>query len=206
MIRALLLALTLVSSPVWATVDGWPALYDVVGVASDDVLNVRAGPNAQAEIIGTLEHDAAAIEVIRPDEEFEWGLINQGERTGWISLNFVIPQPEQWYGSIPNLTQCFGTEPFWSLTRRAGMLEFERPDARRIAVDEAYFIGSLNRRDRFTTAGSSIAQGLTATIATEACSDGMSDRAYGLSVDIILEDAFDAALYSGCCSIAPLAE
>ena len=99
--RRLLVLIALCGAPAWATTDAWPALYDVVGVASDDVLNIRAEPSSGSEIIGTLSHDAEGIEVIRPDEGFEWGLVNVGERTGWISLTYAVPQPGQWYGQIP---------------------------------------------------------------------------------------------------------
>ena len=46
-----------------------------------------------------------------------------------------------------------------------------------------------------------LADGLTALIARAACSDGMSDRAYGLSATVILGAAPDARQMSGCCSL-----
>ncbi len=207
MIRWLSVAfLVFAALPAAATTDGWPALYDVVGVAADDALNVRSGPGTEHEIIGTLPYDAEDIEIVRPSEDLDWGLLNFGEATGWISLNFAVPQPGQWYGSIPKITQCFGTEPFWSIERSLELLRFRNQDGLNIAVDEAYFIESRNRRDRFIASGSSVVNGLTLVVSNQTCSDGMSDRDYGLSVDVLVEDAFDAQLYSGCCSIAPLSE
>lgn len=202
MIRALAVLLLLVQ-PALATTDAWPALHDVVDIQSGDVLNIRSAPDPSAKIIGSFAPDATGIEVIRPNESFDWGLVNVGEGTGWASLRYLVPQPGQWWGQLPAITQCFGTEPFWTLTFREGSLEFSRPDEPEIRMDAAYYIGSLNNRDRFVMSGSNIARGITVAIRTEACSDGMSDRAYGISADLVLEDAFDATLFSGCCSIQP---
>lgn len=198
------LAVLLLSvQPAPATTESWPALHDVVGVQSNDVLNIRAAPDAAAEIIGSFASDAIDIEVIRPNESFEWGLVNLGDRTGWASLRYLVPQPGQWWGQIPAITRCFGTEPFWSLTFNNDSIEFSRPEESDIRMDTAYYVGSQNNRDRFFMSGSNIARGITVAIRTEACSDGMSDRAYGISADLVLEDAFDATLFSGCCTIQP---
>ncbi|MEO1155590.1 MAG: SH3 domain-containing protein, partial [Pseudomonadota bacterium] len=50
--------------PVWGAAQGYPALFDVTGVASDDVLNIRSAPSATAEIIGTLAHNETGVEVV----------------------------------------------------------------------------------------------------------------------------------------------
>ena len=39
-------------------------MFDVTGVAANDVLNIRAAPDASAEIIGTLSPNARDIEVV----------------------------------------------------------------------------------------------------------------------------------------------
>ena len=58
---ALLLALAL---PSGAAAKGLPALHDVTGVAADDVLNVRARPDASAPVLGALTPDATGVEVV----------------------------------------------------------------------------------------------------------------------------------------------
>lgn len=214
MIRALV-AWLLLATPLWATQDGWPALYDVAGVAADDVLNIRSAPGADADIIGTLAPDATDIEVIRDNDGRQtWGLVNSGEGTGWVSLAFMARHPGQWDGQIPDIRQCFGTEPFWSLRVDAPAVTFGAPDrAEREGLVSGLF-GSPNRRDRFAYDGSFFPDGtgdldFLATLRTEACSDGMSDRAFGISVDLFLSGGSDTeqtGLYSGCCSIAPPAE
>lgn len=100
--------------PTSATTEGWPALFDVVGVSFDDVLNVRSSPDPDAEIIGDLAPSSKDVEVVRPDDTGNWGLVNSGEGTGWVSLAFLARQPGAWSGQFPDRAQCFGTEPFWS--------------------------------------------------------------------------------------------
>jgi hypothetical protein len=72
-----------------------PALFDVTGVASGDVLNLRAEPSAQATIIGSFPADATGIEVIATDSSGRWGQVNAVERAGWASLAYLARQPGQ---------------------------------------------------------------------------------------------------------------
>ena len=51
------------SSPLLACADG-PDSYRVVGVAADDVLNVRSGPSLGFSVIGALPHDATGVQNI----------------------------------------------------------------------------------------------------------------------------------------------
>jgi uncharacterized membrane protein len=46
-----------------------------------------------------------------------------------------------------------------------------------------------------------VADGLTAVIAPAACSDGMSDRAYGLEATVILGGGAQARMLTGCCAL-----
>lgn len=210
MIRLFTLLMFL-ATPALATQDGWPALYDVTGVASDDVLNVRSAPNAEADLVGRLAPDARNIEVIRPNEALTWGLINTGEGTGWASLAYLERQPGQFDGRIPDIRQCFGTEPFWALTIDPPRATFSTPDdAGRDGLVSGLF-RSENRRDRFVFSGAFFPDDfgvldMQMTLRNEACGDGMSDRAYGYSVDLFLSGSSDPRahrLLSGCCSISP---
>ena len=51
------------SSPLLACADG-PDSYRVVGVAADDVLNVRSVPSLGFSVIGALPHDATGVQNI----------------------------------------------------------------------------------------------------------------------------------------------
>ena len=197
--RPILAALLILAAlPARATVDGWPALFDVAGVAADDVLNVRAAPASDAAIVATLAPDATDVEVIRPNDTHGWGLVNTGEATGWVSLAFLERQPGQFEGAFPPVAQCFGTEPFWTLALDGDAATFSTPDG---ATDGRVLgrLGSLSRRDRHGLRVA-LAEGrrIDGVISTEACSDGMSDREYGLAFDFV----GTGGVLSGCCALS----
>lgn len=62
MIR-LAIAFILAATPVWATADG-PDFWQVKGVASNDVLNMRMGPGTEYMILDTLPHNARKLKAI----------------------------------------------------------------------------------------------------------------------------------------------
>lgn len=185
-----------------ATQDAWPALYDVAGVAEDDVLNVRAAPDAAAPIVATLTHDAAGIEVIRPGPRHDWGLVNTGEGIGWVSLAYMARRPGQWAGAVPEVAQCFGTEPFWSLLQEAGTLRLDRPGADGTPLPITWQGGTLAHRGRYALTAGDGATGLAVTLAVADCGDGMSDRAYGIEATVIVDGTDGPDMLWGCCSLA----
>ena len=213
--RALAIVVAIFAAmPAFATQDGWPALYDVAGVAADDVLNIRAEPDAGAPVIGTLAPDAANVEVIRATDDLRWGLVNTAERSGWVSLSYMARQGGQWDGRMPEVRQCFGTEPFWSLSHEGAQVRFATPEDPAIDGLVSGRYGSASRRDRFVYSGSLISPDagpleFVLSLRTEACNDGMSDRSYGIGADLLIRDR-DASdglrthvLVSGCCSLVP---
>ena len=207
MIRAALLALCMGALPAGATQDQWPALHDVTGVAADDVLNIRAAPDAGAEIVGTLEPDARDVEVIAPDPRHGWGQVTTAEGTGWVALPFLSRQPGQYVGAFLKPRRCFGTEPFWSLDLDEGTGAVFRGGPESETAAEGVVSGrfaSLGRRDvqalRLTWRDGGDA---TAMLHITACSDGMSDRSYGIRIDLLRPGSGEAALLSGCCALSP---
>lgn len=202
MIRLLALLL-LLAGPARATVDGWPALFDVTGVAADDVLNVRAAPSAGAPVIGTLAPDARGVEVIRPTRDLRWGRVNLGDQAGWAALAYLQRRPGQWDGAIPDSLTCTGTEPFWSLRLDPGATRLDRPEGAALTAGPAARQPAEGRRDVWAFRAWAEGRGLSGFVTRAACSDGMSDRDYGLRVEFLelLGDGFTA--YSGCCSLAP---
>ncbi|EBA05728.1 COG3650 family protein [Sagittula stellata] len=176
-----------------------PALHRVTGVAADDVLNVRAGPSAQTEIVGTLAPDATGVGVVRT--EGGWGLVNAGERAGWASLRFLEAEPGGTLAEAGAL-RCFGTEPFWSLKIAPGaeavLTSPENMDG------AAYEVGELRRMpaalEKYLVDGSGPEGAVAAIIQRAACNDGMSDRAFGLDVSVVLSGG-DRRVLSGCCTL-----
>ncbi len=189
-----LLAFVMLPTLLWA--DTFPALYDVTGVASDDVLNIRAEATASAETIGALAHNSSNVEVIATAGN--WGQINSDEGTGWVSLRYMARQASNPDYALAHRIGCYGTEPFWSAEFVQGQkVQFSSPEG------------------GYETAGAGLvvpASGVTglwgmafddsvASFRREICSDGMSDRQFGLSVALYSHHAGEIALYSGCCSI-----
>ncbi|MBU2992259.1 SH3 domain-containing protein [Octadecabacter sp. 1_MG-2023] len=190
--------LSIVATVAFATVDGWPALYDVTGVAADDNLNVREQPNASSIVISTLPPMAENIEVIAVNEDETWGLINIDGGTGWVSLRFMARQPEQFAGYTPAITVCHGTEPFWALEIEDDNFAFSAPDVTGTPTPLTV-LRSANRIDRFAL----ISDGITGVVSTQACNDGMSEMQFGLSIDLLAPLYGETQLLSGCCSIQP---
>ena len=197
MIRLFTALLFCVALPALATTDAWPALYDVINVEKDDVLNVRSGPGTSFDVIGSLEHDTENIEVIRPSEDFEWALINIDEGKGWVSLSFIVPQPGQWDGYFPEFRRCSGTEPFWSLLRQDGQVTLKQMDGDNISVPVLWETTSRNHTLRHAFR----AEGMTGLVSVQYCDDGMSDREFGIELNLLLDGS--DVLYQGCCSLSP---
>tara|TARA_R110002049_G_scaffold44333_6_gene130243 strand:+ start:100731 stop:101342 length:612 start_codon:yes stop_codon:yes gene_type:complete len=202
--RGLLIALLcLLSLPAAATQDAWPALYDVTGVAASDVLNIRERPNSSAPIVGVLSPAARNVELIRPNDRETWALVNTREGSGWVSLKFLKRQQEQWLGKMPPVASCAGTEPFWGIKVNGQRMTFSG-----LAFDaQSYSIiqsgSAQNRRDRYNLIGSGPSGTAIAAITMQACTDGMSDRDFGLTVDLFLQGTDQWQHLTGCCSLSP---
>lgn len=194
MIRLGVIALALWPGLVWAFT--LPELHDVTGVASDDVLNVRAAASASSDKISELAHDATNIEVVDRSPDGKWGLVNTGEASGWVSLRFLAPHAAHPDAPIGRTLSCSGTEPFWSLEIEQGaQARFDGLGLEAVSMTADVLQQARGRIDRF-----SLTIGLSgvAMVRVQRCSDGMSDRAYGLDVDYLHQDG---VLYSGCCSL-----
>lgn len=185
-----------------AAAQSFPSLHRVTGVASDDVLNIRASASASADIIGTLPPGQAGIEVMTTAKG--WGLVNIDERSGWVSMRFMKQMmPEVW---PPKVFRCFGTEPFWSglaiSAKHGRVIRFELPGEPWI---EARLRERTSRNDsrrisgRFTKAETTFTGHYV--LSRQLCTDGMSDRTYGLMSDFLIRRDNRWTHYSGCCSL-----
>ncbi|WP_164661457.1 COG3650 family protein [Tropicibacter sp. Alg240-R139] len=194
MIRVWVILLILWPGVIWAFT--LPELHDVTGVAPNDVLNVRAAPNALSEKVSELAHDVANVEVVDRSPDGKWGLVNSGEASGWVSLRYLAPHAENPDFSIGRKLTCSGTEPLWSLEIEQGkQARFDGLGLQAVSMTADVMQQARGRIDRF-----SLTVGLSgvAMVRAQQCSDGMSERAYGLDVDYLHHDG---VLYSGCCSV-----
>ena len=182
-----------------------PTLFDVTGVAADDVLNIRAEPDASSEIIGSFAPGAQRIEVVAHDSSGRWGQVNTNGRSGWASMHYLAYRTDVWEdGKVPPSLSCAGTEPFWSLAPDGGTLTYSTPDGPEIHLPLVSVLSpGYLRAPRRTLIGEGAAARITAVVVPAACSDGMSDRAYGLDATLIIEQGRERRMRVGCCSIAP---
>jgi uncharacterized membrane protein len=188
-----------------------PSLFDVTGVASNDVLNIRANASGSSDKIGFLSHNQKSIEVIATTANGKWGLVNSGERSGWVSMRFMQSSPS-WIENFPADLTCSGTEPFWFLgfsSNGSAIADWSPMGLtdQQETVYSAYW--SSRPQNRITqTYGFELLNELTGSgvmssgiIRTQLCSDGMSDRDYGFTIDLLLSGP-ERKLISGCCSIS----
>ena len=195
MIRLLILLLAL-ASPLRA--EDLPALHAVTGVAANDVLNIRERPDAGSPIIGTLAPDATGVEVIATSGA--WALVNTDEGSGYAALRYLAREPGPAWSALQTPITCIGTEPFWSLEidPQAGETRYRTPEGEgpRVAPLATVWPGL----PWAPSAAVGLEEGL-AVMQPQECSDGMSDRRYGIAVDIFRSGPGGAERLSGCCSL-----
>jgi uncharacterized membrane protein len=175
-----------------------PALYDVSGVNAGDVLNVRTLPNADSDIIGELPPGAVSVEVVAWSRKSEWALVNAGDTAGWVSARFLEPsQANSGAWGLPEGFRCFGTEPFWMIAPTAEGFEMTTPDT--MDSPDLISVQDFSPPDDVSLGlffrGTEKGVALTSQVLPGRCSDGMSERAYGLHYT-------DTAGRLGCCTLA----
>ena len=182
-----------------------PRPYSVSGVAADDRLNIRAAPDASSAIVGSLAPDETGVEVVAT--QAGWGRVNSGETSGWVAMRFLSPEPAPVSGELPGRLACYGTEPFWSLQWAKGTLRFSTPeDMEGPDLELQHVLSSMTLPPpHWVLVARGAAEDLTAVVEPRQCSDGMSDRLFGLAVTLVRDGGDEASALSGCCSIAPQA-
>lgn len=198
MLRTVLLTIAL-AAPAYATPEYvLPTLFDVSGVSSDDHLNVRDGPGVSHAIVGAFSHDLTDIEVV--EERGGWGRMNMHEFSGWVSMRYLDYQTDVWQpGGLPPHLSCSGTEPFWALSHDAGEVTLSRAGEDDMTSPVTAVLGNGLFRDPMRAV---VAEGLTLVSTPQLCSDGMSDRFYGLRASVVI-GGDSPSLLSGCCGIQP---
>jgi uncharacterized membrane protein len=199
--HVLALVLWLPSGPVMAD-HLYPAMHRVAGVAAIDVLNIRALPDPGAEVIGTLAPDASGVEVI--DVIDGWAVVNAGDVSGYALLLHLEREDETDWNALEVPLSCLGTEPFWSLgidpiKGEADYFTPENPEPRATKITDSW-PGQI-----WTPAAAlALPEGLAVMYPAE-CSDGMSERSYGIAIDFFLnsvDTGTGQGRLSGCCTIA----
>jgi hypothetical protein len=185
-----------------------PALYDVRDVAADDVLNIRAEASASSSIIGTFPPDQQNVEIIELSGSGKWGRVNTHEFSGWASMRYLRPIGNPVWSSGQMPLYCFGAEPFWSLQvtpvnndtlfEPLGETPQAPPITQFLQSTDGYPPEILLRFDQPGVTG--------ATFTSQICSDGMSDRLFGIEARVLStsDDALvPPSMVFGCCSLSP---
>ncbi len=172
----------------------------MTGVEADDALNVRAAPNAAADILGVLGPDETGVEVIGFSQDRNWAQVNSGEASGWAATRFLTLEKDYPYLPMANLSY-FGTEPFWSLGKpQIGRITLDMLDGDASSWRQNISHRAQGRTDRFSAVGIGEDGEIIVTLLRESCSDGMSDRMFGIATDVIVTGA-DPMHLSGCCTL-----
>ncbi|AXX99252.1 COG3650 family protein [Profundibacter amoris] len=184
---------------------GWvdyPALYDVTGVAPDDVLNVREGQSASTPIINTLAPNQRNVEIVAVSNDERWGLVSFPEGSGWVSMRYMARQPGQDPQFLPKPLGCGGTEPFWGLSINNQTAQFDMMgESPRTYTPIWEDIPSGMQAVSYAVKMQGNGEDITAIISRNQCSDGMSDSVYGFRIDVILSGQSGNRYYTGCCSL-----
>ncbi len=203
MIKPLLLATLMIVPQTLAAQDNLPALFNVTGVVAGDVLNIRTRPSASSPIIGAFPRNARGIEVVALSDDGRWGQINSDEGTGYVALRFLDLQAGPSWTSMQVPLSCSGTEPFWSFTAIDGDAVLDVMDSGPVDMAITDVIPAAGRSDVVGVQLSTRSSTGFASLHATQCSDGMSDRAFGISIDLFVLHAEGATGYSGCCSLQP---
>lgn len=197
MIRGTLFLILALSQPVASQeAPALPALFNVAGVAANDVLNIRAEANASSDIVGSFPPDATGIEVVAI--EGTWAVVNHAEGMGYVSSSFLAKDGQANWSDLSIPLYCSGTEPFWSFTYdpAAATAKFDMFDGEAATWPVRHSWPATERSDlvAFSTADK------IAVMRPQECSDGMSDRVYGISFDLLYNDDL-GGIIQGCCSL-----
>jgi uncharacterized membrane protein len=189
--------------------------FSVVGVAADDVLNVRSAPDASSSIMGSIPPGTDhVIGVGTPTQvgQTVWQRVSYGGMMGWVNARFLtsaagVPAAGTSAASAPgalaNLSAlepliCFGNEPFWGIQFQADGRATcdamcEGPPGLRVANVSLMPSGDPQGFDLLDAQGGLFLRGVLRR--TGKCSDGMSDNLHPYE----FTGTGKRGPFSGCC-------
>jgi hypothetical protein len=184
--------------------------YKVVGVQSDEVLNIRSEPTSSSEIIGSIAHNNTLVETTAQDGK--WVRVNTSERNGWIHSTYLEPIKLQTIPetNLPVGLSCFGEEPYWyvkidgdKLSYRSNRFDYLSRREYRItsitSVDNSFQITGQAISDQWTQ---TIGDSIIFTITDEHAQSSMADTDYNWSV-LLYESEYDRPWsFTGLCTLS----
>ena len=182
----------------------YPAIFTVTNVQAGDVLNVRAGPGVSHQVIGSLARGQTGVEVVGVNQDSRWARISTGEGSGWASTRFLTRTGPNWTQGLPSPLYCHGAEPFWSYQRLNGGGNWGDFQVQNQPHAELWSGNAAGRgQTMFALELDSGAATMTAFIRRSICSDGMSDRDFGLAAQFVRRVNGQTVLLDGCCALTP---
>ncbi len=182
-----------------ATAQSVPDLFRVAG----DAVSIHAENTAASEVIGTLPAGASGIEVMGHGSD--WGEVNAGEVTGWVALKDLESEGAAPWHQLQGNLHCLGTEPFWDARLSAGTstMLMKGPEAPDMTLNIAQSVSPMDVvLPSLGIAFAGTGEPGFAVLRPESCSDGMSERTYGLSAVFFVGKPGAMTGLSGCCTIA----
>ena len=149
--------------------------YDVSrdGISDDLPLGIKAGSNSA--VITHIPNNAHFLYVTGREEiigKDVWVEVQYGHFIGWTTKHDLVPSKTQEF----TLLSCLGTEPFWSLEIRSGIIILRDLDESETAFALSRVAASSNHTNRWMLEGT--VQGRSklaiALWKTDSCSDDMS--------------------------------
>lgn len=179
-----------------------PAVFTVTGVAADDKLWVRDAPAVTGARLGGLSPNSVVSLNGRVSED--WGQITLNGQIGYVHIGFLTRASENGgnttVNGFPLGLSCRGTEPFWTLT-----VAQDRTVEYTSLIDGADPIASLTQTTPAIGGGYPFtfgAQRYSGTLDQTACSDGMSDINYSLSLTLTrAQNGGGSETLYGCCNV-----
>jgi len=186
--------------------------YQVVNVASNDVLNVRSEATSKSSLVGSLEYNAVNIILTGKESrkgKYLWVEIKHNNIVGWVNSKYIEKQTSRGVTQVAkiqaqgfeNLT-CNGSEPDWFMTLDPAKktLELESISFEKIFFASLEIKPSKNNTNKWFVNANSNNGGEKLSISlieTNQCSVDMSDFTYKYAININRENN---GVYSGCCN------
>ncbi len=172
--------------------------FKVTDVRDDDVLNIRAGPSAQYDIVGRYLPRESLVEVLGVTQDQKWALVNILEGVGWTSMRYLAPISPVTYktSNVPFALRCSGGEPNWIATLGRKSVLFSVFGG----ISDTYRLESVRAyRNPWTVTlvggnGGSVAFDIRKD--EQLCSDEAGNL-FPWSVDAFIAES----TYTGCCSL-----
>lgn len=195
--------------------DTFPAGARVTGVQAGNVVNIRQFPDIAAPVLGQIPADSLHVEILALSEDGLWAQVPMPEGIGWVFRRYLTLErgSDVPPGQIPHPLKCYGTEPFWSLSFEAGgaigyMTPDMDPGQSPIRLTAQTPPAQEDGAPPIAAWRSRLADGVGRVfdleITRKSCSDGMSDRVFGLGAVLRGPDPHDPQSEErrfGCCTL-----